>query len=72
MICNKRHQPQVDLFAVGFNNKLPQFVSPVSDSLGSGCTQSALGGSGLLCLPSNRHPLFEPFYGTSLAYKGSF
>ena len=25
------HQPQVDLFATRFNNKLPQFVSPVPD-----------------------------------------
>ena len=25
------HQPQVDLFATGFNDKLPQFVSPVPD-----------------------------------------
>ena len=27
------HQPQIDLFATRFNNKLPQFVSPVPDSL---------------------------------------
>ena len=30
-ICSRWHQPQVDLFATRFNNKLPQFVSPVSD-----------------------------------------
>ena len=30
-ICNRWHQPQVDLFATRFNNKLPQFVSPVPD-----------------------------------------
>ena len=30
-ICSQWHQPQVDLFATRFNNKLPQFVSPVPD-----------------------------------------
>ena len=30
-LCNRWHQPQVDLFATRFNNKLPQFVSPVPD-----------------------------------------
>ena len=30
-ICNRWHRPQVDLFAARFNNKLPQFVSPVPD-----------------------------------------
>ena len=31
VICSWWHQPQVDLFATRFNNKLPQFVSPVPD-----------------------------------------
>ena len=30
-ICSRWHQPQVDLFSTRFNNKLPQFVSPVPD-----------------------------------------
>ena len=30
-ICSRWHQPQLDLFATRFNNKLPQFVSPVPD-----------------------------------------
>ena len=30
-ICQSWHTPQVDLFATRFNNKLPQFVSPVPD-----------------------------------------
>ena len=30
-ICSRWHQSQVDLFATRFNNKLPQFVSPVPD-----------------------------------------
>ena len=30
-VCARWHQPKVDLFATRFNNKLPQFVSPVPD-----------------------------------------
>ena len=30
-ICRECHQPQIDLFATRFNNKLPLFVSPVPD-----------------------------------------
>ena len=30
-ICSRWHQPQVDLFGIRFNNKPPQFVSPVPD-----------------------------------------
>ena len=30
-VCSRWHQPQVDLFATRFNDKLPQFVSPVPD-----------------------------------------
>ena len=32
-MCSRWHQPQVDLFATRFNNKLPRLVSPVPDSL---------------------------------------
>ena len=32
-LCNQWHRPQIDLFATRFNHKLPQFVSPVPDSL---------------------------------------
>ena len=32
-LCSKWHRPQIDLFATRFNHKLPQFVSPVPDSL---------------------------------------
>ena len=53
-ICSQCHQPQVDLFATRFNNKLPQFVSPVP-GLGSGCTQPVLGISGPICLPTSSH-----------------
>ena len=56
-LCKGWHQPQIDLFATRCNHKLPQFVSPVPDSLscGSGCCHSAMGGSGRLCLPTNCH-----------------
>ena len=32
-ICSRWHRPQIDLFATRFNNKVPLFVSPVSDPL---------------------------------------
>ena len=32
-ICSRWHQPEIDLFATRFNNKLPLFVSPVPDPL---------------------------------------
>ena len=32
-LCKRWHQPQIDLFATRYNHKLPQFVSPVPDSL---------------------------------------
>ena len=32
-LCRKWHRPQIDVFATRFNHKLPQFVSPVPDSL---------------------------------------
>ena len=56
-VCSRWHQPQVDLFATRFNNKLPQFVSPVPDpqGLGSGCTQPLLGGPGPIRLPTGSH-----------------
>ena len=56
-ICSRWHQPEVDLFATRFNNKLPQFVSPVPrpPGLGSERTQPFLGGSGPICLPTGSH-----------------
>ena len=33
LICSWWHQPQVGLFATRFNNKVPQFVSPVLDGI---------------------------------------
>ena len=47
LICTSWHQPEVDLFATRFNNKSPQFVTSFRPfSLGGGCPQSVLGGSG--------------------------
>ena len=56
-ICSRWHQPQVDLFATRFNNKLPQFVSLVPDpqAWGSECTQPVLGKPGPICLPTSSH-----------------
>ena len=34
-ICSRWHRPQIDLFTMRFNNKLPLFVSPVPDPLAS-------------------------------------
>ena len=49
-ICSPWHQPQVDLFATRFNNKLHLcLTSSRSTSLGSRCPQSTLGGSGPIC-----------------------
>ena len=40
-ICSRWHQPQLDLFATRFNNKLPQFITGSRPpGLCSGCTQS--------------------------------
>ena len=33
IICSQWHQPQVDMFATRFNNKIPQFASPVPGPL---------------------------------------
>ena len=57
-ICSRWHQPQVDLFATRFNNKLPQFVSPIPEPQAwavDGCTPSVLGRSGPICLPTSSH-----------------
>ena len=56
-ICNRCHQPQIYLFAVRFNNKLTQFVSPVPDPLILGKLPGTKGGlSGPKRVP---RPLFE-------------
>ena len=32
-LCDRWHQPQIDLFATRFNNKVPLFISPVLDPM---------------------------------------
>ena len=70
-ICNRWHQPQIDIFAMRFNNKLTQFVSPVPDLLAwaidslslswedldpySFSLVTILGGSGPIYLPNSNH-----------------
>ena len=56
-ICNRWHQPEVDLFATRFNNKLPQFVSPVPDpqAWAVDAYQPVLGGPGPIRLPTGSH-----------------
>ena len=55
-ICSRWHQPQVDLFATRFNNKLPQFVTgPRPPGMGIRCTQPFLGGPGPICLSTSSH-----------------
>ena len=56
-VCSRWHQPQVDLFATRFNNKLPQFVSPVPDpqAWAVDALKSLLGGPGPIRLPTGSH-----------------
>ena len=55
-ICNRWHRPQIDLFAMRFNNKLPLFVSPVPDPLATAVDALSLPWEDLdTCLPSSSH-----------------
>ena len=55
-VCSRWHLPQVDLFATRFNNKLPQFVSPVPDPQALAVDAlSFLGGPGPIRLPTGSH-----------------
>ena len=55
-ICSRWHRPQINLFAMRFNNNLPVCVTGTgSPGHSSGCTQSAMGGSGRICLPTSSH-----------------
>ena len=43
-------------FHLGLNNKLPRLITSARPfSMVSGCTQSATGGSGPICLPTGSH-----------------
>ena len=56
-ICSRWHRSQRDLFATRFNNKLPLFCVTGTRFPGhsSGCTKSAMGGSGCICFPTSSH-----------------
>ena len=56
-ICSWWHQPQVDLFATRFNNKLTQFVLPVPDPQAWAVDALSLswGKSGSICLSTSSH-----------------
>ena len=55
-VCSRWHQPQVDLFATRFNNKLPVCITGTRPpGLGSGCTRPVLGGPGPIRLPTGSH-----------------
>ena len=56
-ICSQWYRPQIDLFATRFNNKLPSVcvTRTGSDGHSSGCTKSAMAGSGHVCLPTSSH-----------------
>ena len=55
-ICKRWHQPQIDLFATRFNNKLSQYVSPVPDPQAWAVdAQLAMGGSEPIYLPTSSH-----------------
>ena len=55
-VCSRWHQPEVDLFATRFNNKLPVCITGTRPpGLGSGCTRPVLGGPGPIRLPTGSH-----------------
>ena len=55
-ICSRWHRPKVDLFATRFNNKLPQFVSPVPDPQAWQWMHSACHGRDWIHTPSHQQP----------------
>ena len=55
-VCSRWHQPQVDLFATRFNNKLPQFVSRYQTPRLGQWMHSASPGRTWTHTPSHRQP----------------
>ena len=57
LICNRWHQPQLDLFATRFNNNKNTvcLTGPRTPGLGSRCTKPTLGRSGPISLPTSSH-----------------
>ena len=61
-ICSWWHQPQVDLFATRFNNKLPQFVSPVPDPQAWAVDALSLSWEGLDPYTFHQQPSWEKWW----------
>ena len=59
-ICNRWHRPQIDLFAMRFNNKCALVCVTGTGSPGhsSGCAQSAMVGSGSIHFPT----IYQPYW----------
>ena len=62
LICTRWHQPQIDLFATRFNNKLPHFVSPVPDPLPGQWMHSASLGRIWTLMPSHQYPYWAKWW----------
>ena len=54
-ICSKWHWPQIDLWATGSTTSCLCISSTRFPDHSSGCTKSAMGGSGCICLPTSDH-----------------
>ena len=61
-ICPQWHQPQVNLFATRFNNKLPQFVSPVPDPRHGQWMHSVYPGKIWTHMPSHQQPSWAKWW----------
>ena len=61
-ICSQWHQPQVDLFATRFNNKLPQFVSLVPDPRLGQWMHSVCLGKIWTHMPSHQQPSWAKWW----------
>ena len=61
-LCNQWHRPQIDLFATRFNHKLPQFVSPVPDSLAVAVVHLLCHGTIWMHTPSHRPPYWAKWW----------
>ena len=56
LICSRQHEPQVNMFALGSTEVAFFYITGTRPpSMGSGWTQSVLGGSGPLCFPTCSH-----------------
>ena len=54
-ICSRWHWPQIDLWATGSTTSCLCISGTRFPDHSSGCTKSAMGGSGCICLPTTNH-----------------